>query len=393
MSVIEIAGSLIPGSTDTPLDARTRIASISEVETIANPYVSMPFSVLDTGKTYKVKSLKAKMIGPIQVPNALIDEYELVPDAETIAELREEIAGIEIPDSGGTVKSVNGTEPDANGNVSLELETGTVKSVNGVEPDANGNVLLELETDAVKSVNGMEPDEEGNVQVEAASLPASILTIPIPSDADNHTLSLMVDICENGDFSEEEVTHILMAAHREKMKIFSDGQFVDIPEDGIGTPYYGETLVFQLDNEMMESYEPGTTYYGRYRWMDSEGGRTDWCGFKFTYDMNDLRPIKLSDTASSKVATVSTLTGSPVIDYLNGDIQNFSMSSNVIINRDNIRNIPYGKALMLIIQKQGDCTLTVTSGSVSEVLTLNKTYLIGAVDVGQILLTVSETVG
>ena len=370
MSVIEISGSLIPGTTDTPLDARTRINRISEVETIANPYVSMPFSVLDTGKTYKVKSLKAKMIGPIQVPNALIDEYELVPDAETIAELRQEIAGIEIPDSGGTVKSVNGMEPDANGNVQLELETGAVKSVNGAEPDANGNV-----------------------QLEAASLPASILTIPIPSDADNHILSLLVDICEDGEFPDDEVTHILMSAHRAKMKIFSDGQFVDIPEDGIGTPYYGETLVFQLDNEMMESYEPGKTYYGRYRWMDSGGGRTDWCGFKFTYDMNDLRPIKLPDTASSKVAAVSTLTGSPVIDYLNGDIQNFSMSANVIINRDNIRNIPYGKALMLIIQKQGDCTLTVTSGSVSEVLTLNKTYLIGAVDVGQILLTVSETVG
>lgn len=47
-----------------------------------------------------------------------------------------------------SVKSVNGVEPDSNGNVEIETGgggEGTVKSVNGVQPDSNGNVQLTAE--------------------------------------------------------------------------------------------------------------------------------------------------------------------------------------------------------------------------------------------------------
>jgi len=43
----------------------------------------------------------------------------------------------------GVVKTVNGTSPDADGNVELKI-TGTVKSVNGVSPDENGNVTIAI---------------------------------------------------------------------------------------------------------------------------------------------------------------------------------------------------------------------------------------------------------
>ena len=51
----------------------------------------------------------------------------------------------------GTVKTVNGIEPDKNGNVELpaveipEVDlSGVVKSVNGVTPDKSGNVTLDI---------------------------------------------------------------------------------------------------------------------------------------------------------------------------------------------------------------------------------------------------------
>lgn len=59
----------------------------------------------------------------------------------------------------GTVKSVNGSTPDASGNVNLPQVSG-VTSVDGVGADSNGNVPL----NAVKSVNGIMPTN-GNVNV------------------------------------------------------------------------------------------------------------------------------------------------------------------------------------------------------------------------------------
>lgn len=64
----------------------------------------------------------------------------------------------------GTVKSVNGNTPDSAGNVNA----GTVKSVNGNSPDNNGNVNV----GTVKSVNSVSPDNNGNVNITAANVGA-----------------------------------------------------------------------------------------------------------------------------------------------------------------------------------------------------------------------------
>lgn len=61
----------------------------------------------------------------------------------------------------GTVKSVNGVEPDEAGNVELVIPKGTVTSVNGVEPDAEGALTINV----VKTVNGNGPDGAGNINV------------------------------------------------------------------------------------------------------------------------------------------------------------------------------------------------------------------------------------
>lgn len=88
-------------------------------------------------------------------------------------------------------------------------------------------------------------------------------------------------------------------SHRQKMKIFSNGHFIPIPDSGINLPYYGETVVFILDKELMKGYLPGQTYYGRYRWWDLESAVPDWFGFIFTYDFHDIRPPKIKEEVFS----------------------------------------------------------------------------------------------
>lgn len=71
-----VTGSFLPSSRNTPLDARTRINSIINVESIEVPFIGMIFYVEDKQKFYKVLSLKSKKVGPVELANSLIDKYE-----------------------------------------------------------------------------------------------------------------------------------------------------------------------------------------------------------------------------------------------------------------------------------------------------------------------------
>lgn len=55
-------------------------------------------------------------------------------------------------------------------------DAGAVRKVNGTSPDANGNVTVDA--GGVKTVNGQQPDSAGNVQIETGSntLPANAIT-------------------------------------------------------------------------------------------------------------------------------------------------------------------------------------------------------------------------
>jgi hypothetical protein len=63
-------------SKNTPMDIRTRLESISEVELVPNPFVGMMFYVIDEDKFYVVKKLKDRVIGTMVITDALIDEFE-----------------------------------------------------------------------------------------------------------------------------------------------------------------------------------------------------------------------------------------------------------------------------------------------------------------------------
>lgn len=69
-------GAFKPSTIDTPVDVRSRIATIADVETIPNPFVSLIFYVMDEDKFYYVQSLKDKVIAGITIKNALVGTYK-----------------------------------------------------------------------------------------------------------------------------------------------------------------------------------------------------------------------------------------------------------------------------------------------------------------------------
>ena len=77
---INISSALQPSAANLPIDARTRIASLSDVDQITLPYLGMIFYCEETGKLYKVTALKSKTTGPFVTQNAMIDTYEALPE-------------------------------------------------------------------------------------------------------------------------------------------------------------------------------------------------------------------------------------------------------------------------------------------------------------------------
>lgn len=95
---IVVGGSLIPSGKNQPLDIRARIATISKVDTIEIPFVGLIFYVEDEEKFYVVKSLKAKKVAAITMPDMLVDEYEplINPDLVTYEYVNQQIEQIQL---------------------------------------------------------------------------------------------------------------------------------------------------------------------------------------------------------------------------------------------------------------------------------------------------------
>ena len=95
---IVVGGSLIPSGKNQPLDIRARIATISKVESIEIPFIGLIFYVEDEEKFYVVKSLKAKKVAAVTMPDMLVDEYEplINPDLVTYEYVNQQIEQIQL---------------------------------------------------------------------------------------------------------------------------------------------------------------------------------------------------------------------------------------------------------------------------------------------------------
>ncbi len=73
-TVIEIPGSVIPTSKDTPLDNRSRINTISEITSIIRPYEGLVVFVKDEKDYYKIT--KVSTLGKVKAYEKLISANE-----------------------------------------------------------------------------------------------------------------------------------------------------------------------------------------------------------------------------------------------------------------------------------------------------------------------------
>lgn len=86
MSNINVAGSLIPSTANTPLDARCVVATEADILNISLPYIGMLVYCTGTAKYYKITALGSKSIGALTVENAVVSAYEeLLPAEEETA--------------------------------------------------------------------------------------------------------------------------------------------------------------------------------------------------------------------------------------------------------------------------------------------------------------------
>ena len=85
MSRVITAGALIPGTADTPLDDRTRVATLADIADVEMPFVGMEIYCVATAKKYRVVSLKNKTVNGVVVANLAVDEYVELSDRPSVA--------------------------------------------------------------------------------------------------------------------------------------------------------------------------------------------------------------------------------------------------------------------------------------------------------------------
>ena len=368
---VQVSDSLQLGTVDTPLDARTRISTLGDVSNIALPFIGMMFFCASTGKYYRVISLKSKQIGAAQQANAQIDQYEIIPDKTDLDGKAEKAH-----DHDGTYAPADHQHKLSDLTDLSELE----------------NQFAAKEHDHAGSYA---PLQEGKVPADylpenSGAKPATI-TLPVPFDEDGDNVSLYVDIGTDPQFAEETYTRIRMTDHFAKMRVFYNETFHPLTEGYLGLPEYGATVSFTLDTEMFPGYVPGTTYYARYTWMDSNQAFDGWKGFIFSGDVADMAPIRMEYESPPSVKAETTVSGTLSLDYLDGEIQNYHMLSNLSLDLDDVANIPFGEALICNIRRTGG-TLTVSNGSSSQTYTENKTYMVVVTNFGTPQIAVTETI-
>lgn len=75
MNTIITSGNFITSTTDTPINARSRINSITDIPTIENPAIGEIFYCIENKTLYVITGLKSKTVAGITLQNAAIDTY------------------------------------------------------------------------------------------------------------------------------------------------------------------------------------------------------------------------------------------------------------------------------------------------------------------------------
>lgn len=242
------------------------------------------------------------------------------------------------------------------------------------------------------AVKSYEPVPDNAALAEAGARPATI-ALPVPGDADNDNVTLVVDFSADGEFTEEPVnyTRVKMADSYGKMRVFCNNSFEAVPGPSLGVPYYQATVEFTLDQELFPGYVAGNKYYARFCWVDASGNASDWRGFSFRTDVAIVAQEIPGVDNSLDVSSEKSVSGTIKLDYADGEVQNLKLTANATLSRANVANVPFGEALIVNVATNGK-TLTVTGAAGSYTCSENKTYVVVFSNFGTLNVVVTETV-
>ena len=162
------------------------------------------------------------------------------------------------------------------------------------------------------------------------------------------------------------------------------------PGPSLGIPYQQSTVEFTLDQELFPGYVAGNKYYARFCWVDASGNASDWQGFSFRTDVAIVAPVIPEEDDTLTIADNASVSGAITLDYLNGEVQNLTLTADATLSRDSIANVPFGRALIAAVSLSGH-TLTVNATG-TYTATGNKTYIVTAINFGELNIIVTETV-
>ena len=242
------------------------------------------------------------------------------------------------------------------------------------------------------AVKSYEPVPDNAALAEAGARPATI-ALPVPGDADNDNVTLVVDFSADGEFTEEPVnyTRVKMADSYGKMRVFCNDAWEPCPGPSLGVPYYQATVEFTLDQELFPGYVAGNKYYARFCWVDASGNASDWRGFSFRTDVAIVAQEIPGVDNSLDVSSEKSVSGTIKLDYADGEVQNLKLTANATLSRANVANVPFGEALIVNVATNGK-TLTVTGAAGSYTCSENKTYVVVFSNFGTLNVVVTETV-
>ena len=389
------------------------VANIAALEAIDSPWLGMVVYVEADGKTYRITELKDVSLGAFT--KKAVSKYEPVPDKtdldgkapaehqhtlsdlSDLSELENQFAAADhqhtlsdLSDLSELENQFAAKEHDHDGTYAPADHQHTLSDLSDLSELENQFAAKEHDHDGRYA-----PLQEGKVPSDClpentGAKPATI-TLPVPFDEDGDNISLYVDIGTDPQFAEETYTRIRMTDHYAKMRVFYNETFHPLTEGHLGLPEYGATISFTLDTEMFPGYVAGNTYYARYTWMDSKGSFDGWKGFIFSGDVADMAPIRMEYESPPSVKAEAAASGTLSLDYLDGEIQNYTMSSDLSIDLGDVANVPFGEALICNIRLIGGM-LTVSNRNSNQIYTENKTYMVVITNFGTMQIAVTETI-
>ena len=379
MTNIKVAGSVIPSKVNTPLDARSRVATVADILNIEVPAIGQLVYCLENGKFYVITALQPKLVGTAPVADMAVAEYtELITGSGSV----ENASDMLIVDQGEYFQASN---------------------VEEVLQEVGECLKAKLDSDKVGRAGGVASlDADGKVPAEqlpaaAAEKAPATITLPIPSDDDLDNISLVVDFSVTGEFNNNEdgspadYSRLTMIDHYAQMRVFANEIWEPLTATSVGVPHYYGSVSFTLDANILPGYVPGTKYYARYAWFDSQGAYDGWIGFSFAGDVADLRPIRLPEKDSLSVKDLGSRSGDLIIDYADGEVQNIKLAGDATLDLDNVSGVIFGKALILNVDLS---SYTLIVAGDRETMTYNeygRIYTVVISNFGKVQISVSET--